>query len=94
MERTIPLKILTPDQLFFSGDVTMVVVPELSGEEGYLPEHMPILKMLVPGDAKIYTGKNEYRVLRIDGGHLTVADEIQIFTPKAVWEDDREAQNA
>lgn len=47
------LKIVTPQQLFYSGEVEMVVVEQGSGQEGYMAGHSPALKRLEKGEVKI-----------------------------------------
>ena len=52
------LKIVTPQQLFYSGEVEMVVVEQASGQEGYMAGHSPALKRLEKGEVKtmaVYT---------------------------------------
>ena len=47
------LEIVTPQQLFYSGEVEMVIVEEASGQEGYMAGHSPALKRLEKGEVKI-----------------------------------------
>lgn len=57
------LKIVTPQQLFYSGEVEMVVVEQGSGQEGYMAGHSPALKRLEKGEVKIREarGKSPHR---------------------------------
>ncbi len=45
----IVLEIVTPDQLFFSGEVDEVIVPGSEGYLGILPGHAPLLSELQTG---------------------------------------------
>lgn len=41
--------IITPENIFFSGAVTQVVIPGVEGEFGVLPGHAPFISTLKPG---------------------------------------------
>ncbi len=58
----IELEIVTPDQLFFSGEVDEVVVPGSEGYLGILPGHAPLLSELQTG---ILTYRQESREFRL-----------------------------
>ena len=60
------LEILTPEQLVFSGEVSLVTVPGTSGRFTILKNHAPIISSLTKG---IIT----YRVKDVDS-HLTIED--------------------
>lgn len=63
------LKIVTPQQLFYSGEVEMVVVEQASGQEGYMAGHSPALKRLEKGEVKIREAEGkEPRIVQIPGG--------------------------
>ncbi|MBP8903124.1 MAG: ATP synthase F1 subunit epsilon [Paludibacteraceae bacterium] len=60
------LEIVTPEQLVFSGEVSLVTVPGTSGRFTILKNHAPIISSLTKG---IIT----YRVKDVDS-HLTIED--------------------
>ena len=60
------LEIVTPEQLVFSGEVSLVTVPGTSGRFTILKNHAPIISRLTKG---IIT----YRVKDVDS-HLTIED--------------------
>ena len=66
------LKIVTPQQLFYSGEVEMVVVEQGSGQEGYMAGHSPALKRLEKGEVKIREAEGkEPRIVQIPGAIST-----------------------
>ena len=50
------LEIITPEATLFSGEVTSVTVPGVSGEFEMLNNHAPIVSLLKEGYVKIYGG--------------------------------------
>ena len=60
------LEIVTPEQLVFSGEVSLVTVPGTSGRFTILENHAPIISSLTKG---VIT----YRVKDVDS-HLTIED--------------------
>ena len=76
------LKIVTPQQLFYSGEVEMVVVEQASGQEGYMAGHSPALKRLVK--IREAEGK-EPRIVQIPGGHIHVGKTMAVYTRYAGW---------
>ena len=44
------LEIVTPEARVFSGEVKFVVVPGVEGGLGVLPEHIPLLTEILPGE--------------------------------------------
>jgi F-type H+-transporting ATPase subunit epsilon len=58
------LELVAPAGLVYEGDVTMVVLPAVSGEVGILPRHAPLVAQLSIG---------RLRALTVDGEWLTFA---------------------
>lgn len=80
------LEIVTPQQLFYSGEVEMVIVEEASGQEGYMAGHSPALKRLEKGEVKIREAEGkEPRTMLIPGGHIHVGKTMAIYTGYASW---------
>jgi len=48
------LEIITPEATLFSGEVTSIIVPGVSGEFEMLNNHAPIVSLLKEGHVKIY----------------------------------------
>ena len=80
------LEIVTPQQLFYSGEVEMVIVEEASGQEGYMAGHSLALKRLEKGEVKIREAESkETRTVLIPGGHIHVGKTMAINTRYANW---------
>lgn len=88
MAATLRLKIVTPEGETFSDDVEMVTIPGVAGEFGVLPQHVPLMTALNPGELKIETkGKNSY--LAVGEGFVEVTGtSVSVLTDMAVEESD------
>jgi len=86
MAKTLRLEIVTPERLFYQGEVELVIVRTLAGDEGFMANHMWACKLLDIGELWIKeAGSKDYRVAAISGGFIDVKDEIIIFTDAAEW---------
>ena len=84
---TLHLEIVTPDKLAFEGDVDSVVLPGSEGELGVLPQHIPLMTQIKPGEVVISKdGKKDY--LAVGEGVATVTQErVNILTDMAIeWQ--------
>ena len=63
MANTLKLEIVTPDATVYSEDVEMVTLPGVEGQMGILPQHVPLMTQMVPGEM----------IVRKDGRDLFVA---------------------
>ena len=53
------LEIVTPEERIFSGNALMVIVPGSEGGLGILPDHMPLMTRVIPGELIITTEEGE-----------------------------------
>lgn len=80
------MEVITPERLFYEGDVEMVIVRTLIGYEGFLANHSWACKLLDTGVLKIReNGAKEFKIAAITGGFIDVKDRIIIFTDAAEW---------
>ena len=88
MASTFKLEITTPEKMFFSGDVDIVVCKTVSGEEGFLAGHIWGCKLLDSGKLRLREpGSKEYRFANISGGFIDVHGDVLVFTDMAEWVD-------
>ena len=86
MAKSFRLEVITPERLFYEGDVEMVIVRTLIGYEGFLANHSWACKLLDTGVLKIKeNGAKEFKIAAITGGFIDVKDRIIIFTDAAEW---------
>jgi F-type H+-transporting ATPase subunit epsilon len=86
MANSINLEIITPERLFYEGDVELVIVRTLTGDEGFMANHAWACKLLATGELWIQEkGSTGFRIAAISGGYIDVQKNIVIFTDSAEW---------
>ncbi len=75
--RMLKLEIVTPEEKVYSEEVDQVSLPTSTGEITVLPQHLPIVTQIVPGELKVK--KNGKEISLVTGGgfaevtHTTVS---------------------
>ena len=67
------LEIITPEQIYFSGDVTSVTLPGTSGLFTVWDNHAPLISSLTKGKVS-YTAENKETQLSVDGGFAEISN--------------------
>jgi F-type H+-transporting ATPase subunit epsilon len=84
----IHLEIVTPEARAYSEDVDSVVVPRLEGELGILPEHIPLMTQILPGELRVQKDGEELH-LAVGEGFLEVTGKrVSVLTDMAIKEAD------
>lgn len=95
MANTIKLEIITPSRLFYRGDVEMIIVPTLLGEEGFMANHSWATKLLDVGEMAIQEpGSSEFKIAAIAGGFIDVKDSIVVYADHAEWQEELDRKRA
>ena len=93
MANTFTLEVITPERLFYEGEVEMVIVRTTLGYEGFLANHAWACKLLGTGIMRLReSGAKEFRHASITGGFIDVKDRITIFTDAAEWPEEIDMQ--
>ncbi|MBU5427832.1 F0F1 ATP synthase subunit epsilon [Tissierella pigra] len=88
------LDIVTPDNLFFSDKVEMVIVRGIDGDLAVLKGRAPITTPLRIGKVRVFQEGKE-RVAAISDGYVSVQDDkVTIVTESAEWPDDIDIERA
>lgn len=92
------LEIVTPEKRAYSGSARMVVVPGAEGELGILPDHMPLMTQILPGEVQVTTESGEELFLAVGEGFVEVCpDRVSLLTDMAIEEgeiDEKAAEEA
>jgi len=84
MASTLKLEIVTAEGPAYSQDVEMVTLPAVQGQIGVLPEHVPLMTQMVPGEIIVRKGGQD-QFLAVGGGLIEVtADRVSILTDMAI----------
>lgn len=84
---TLRLEIVTPDRTAYSDDVDMVVVPGIEGELGVLPNHVPLMTQLQPGELRVSKGGRDLWLAVGDGFVEITQDRVSVLTDMAIEEE-------
>jgi len=81
---TMKLEIFTPDGTAFSDDVDLVTLPGSEGQLGVLPQHIPLMTQIVPGEI-IVSKDGKDRLLAVGEGLVEITgDRVAILTDMAI----------
>lgn len=95
MAKSIQLEVITPSKLFYKGDVELVIVRTLTGDEGFMANHTWACKLLAAGELWIQeAGSKDFKIAALAGGYVDVKDEIVIFADAAEWPEDIDISRA
>lgn len=84
------LEMLTPEKLFFKGEVEMLTVEATDGQIGILAGHMPLAVALEPAVIRIRDGASE-KILANGGGFMEVTpDRTVVLCQTLEWPEDIE----
>ena len=84
---TLKLRIVTPEKVVYSQDVEMVTLPGIEGEMGILPQHVPLMTQMVPGEAMVRQGGRDTYLAVGQGLVEVTGDSVSILTDMAVAAD-------
>jgi F-type H+-transporting ATPase subunit epsilon len=88
---TLKLQIVTPDGIAFSDNVEMVTLPGSEGQLGVLPQHIPLMTQIVPGEIIVRKDGSD-RLLAVGEGLVEItSDSVAILTDMAVAAEDIDA---
>lgn len=88
------LKIVTPDRVFFDGEVDSVIVRGSEGDLAIMAGHTPFLTNLQIAPSKVIDGESE-RVFSLAGGYIYVEKEVTTIVAEACeWADEIDVTRA
>ena len=94
-QNLVSVEVITPEKLFYKGDVELVICRTLTGDEGFMAGHQWATKLLDIGELRIKEeDKDEYLMAAIAGGFVDVKDSIVIYTDAAEWPEDIDVERA
>ena len=78
------VELVAADRLVWSGEAAMVLARTTEGDVGVLPNHSPMLSLMVDGVVQVTTAEDEVWVAAVDAGFLSVAgNRISILAEQA-----------
>lgn len=79
----IKFEIITPERIVYSAEVDSVTIPTTMGEITVLPNHIPLIALLTPGELRIKKGEAE-ELMAVSGGFIEVRkDKVIVLSDTA-----------
>ncbi|MBQ9374954.1 MAG: ATP synthase F1 subunit epsilon [Ruminococcus sp.] len=87
---TFKLRIVTPEKVFFEGDVTQIITTTAEGNIGVMAGHVPYVANIVPSALKIKVNDtDDFHTAAVSGGFVNVSkDETIVVTSAVEWAED------
>jgi len=93
--KDLKLKIVTPEKILFDNKVLQVSISTTMGEITILPNHIPLVSQLAPGEVIVKTDKGEEDLMAISGGFVEILPEqIVILADTAERAEDIDEERA
>jgi F-type H+-transporting ATPase subunit epsilon len=89
------VELVAADRLVWSGEAKMVIARTTEGDVGILPNHAPVLSLMVHGIVDVTTSDDETWVAAVDAGFLSVANNrISVLSEHAEMSHDIDLERA
>ena len=87
-ERAFELNIITPDRVFYRGEVNMVEFNTTEGEVGIYKNHIPMTFLLKPGILTIHESEEIKEAALHEGFVEVLGDKVTIMAEVIEWPDE------
>ena len=89
------VELVAADRLVWSGEARMVIARTTEGDVGILPNHAPMLSLMVHGIIDVRTSEDETWIAAVDTGFLSVANNrISVLSEHAEMSHDIDLEKA
>ncbi len=92
--RSFRLRVITPDRVFYEGDVQMVEFNTTEGQIGVLPGHIPLTVIVKPGVLHIYEEDTEKTAALHAGFVEILPDVVTILAEIVEWPEEIDEHRA
>ena len=93
-DKNFQLRIITPDRVFYEGDVEMVEFNTTEGQIGVLPGHIPMTVIIKPGILRIYEEDGEKNAALHSGFVEILQERVTVLAEVIEWPDEIDATRA
>ena len=93
-DKNFQLRIITPDRVFYEGEVDMVEFNTTEGQIGVLPGHIPMTVIIKPGILHIYEAAGEKEAALHSGFVEILPERITILAEIIEWPEEIDAARA
>ncbi len=82
------LEIVTPEKKVYSDDVDQVSIPTPNGEITILPNHLPLITQVKPGELKVKKQDKTTYLVTGNGFVEITGKNVSVMTDLAEWDDE------
>ncbi|MBO5425470.1 MAG: ATP synthase F1 subunit epsilon [Lachnospiraceae bacterium] len=93
-EKTMYVKIIAPDRVFYEGQVSFMEFNTTEGIMGIYPKHIPMTVVIAPGVLKIVAEDGEKIAALHSGFAEILGDSITILAESVEWPDEIDVRRA
>ncbi len=94
-DKTMQIKIIAPDRVFYEGDVSFIEFNTTEGILGIYPKHIPMTVVVAPGVLKIEENGGEIKEAALHSGFAEIlGDSITILAESVEWPDEIDVKRA
>lgn len=93
-DKFLELRIITPDRVFYEGNVEMVEFNTTEGQIGVLPGHIPMTVILKPGILHVYEAEAEKEAALHSGFVEILPERVTILAEVIEWPEEIDAARA
>ena len=94
-DKTMQVELVAADRLVWSGEASRLIARTTEGDVGILPNHAPMLSLMVDGIVDVTTAEGETWIAAVDAGFLSVAaNRISILSEHAEMAHDIDLERA
>ena len=93
-QNSFQLRIITPDRLFYEGEVKMVEFNTTEGQIGVLPGHIPLTVIIKPGILHIHESEGKKEAALHAGFAEILPEGVTILAEVIEWPDEIDEKRA
>ncbi|MBO6108484.1 MAG: ATP synthase F1 subunit epsilon [Eubacterium sp.] len=89
------LEVISPERIFYTGDVEMVELSTTEGDIGILAGHIPLTTIVAPGVLTISGPDNKKKEAAVLEGFMEITgDKVTILAQSCEWPDEIDVERA
>lgn len=93
-DKTMEIKIIAPDRVFYEGQASFIEFNTIEGILGIYPKHIPMTVVIAPGILKIVTEEGDKIAALHSGFAEILEDSLTILAEIVEWPDEIDARRA
>lgn len=93
-DKNFRLRIITPERVFYEGEVDMVEFNTTEGQIGVLPGHIPLTVIIKPGILNIYEAEGQKEAALHAGFVEILPERVTILAEVIEWPEEIDAARA